>query len=224
MPDIGYIRALSPEGVLSVSPDMILSLEGAGPPEAVAVLKSAGIRFVEIPEGYDRAAIGAKIRAVGTALGAEQKAEELAARVDAGLGRAETVAANVADKRRVLFILSMAGGRIMTAGSGTHADGIIALAGGENAIGGLDDYKQVTDEAVVTAQPDVILMMDRSGDHAAADAELFAHPAIALTPAAKTRSVVRMDGMYLLGFGPRTAAAASDLNEALYGAAQAAGN
>lgn len=224
LPDIGYIRALSPEGVLSVNPDMIVSLEGAGPPEAVAVLKEAGIRFAEIPEGYDSAAIRAKILATGDALGLREKAAELAAKVDAELEKAEAVAASVADKRRVLFILSTAGGRIMTAGTGTHAAGIIAMAGGKNAMERIDGYKQVTDEAIVEAQPDVILMMDRGGDHASADDELFVHPAIALTPAAKTRSIVRMDGMYLLGFGPRTAAAAADLNEALYGASQAAGN
>ena len=42
----------------------------------------------------------------------------------------------------------------------------------------------VSDEAVIAAAPDAILMMDRSGDHAAADAELVAHPAIGATPTA----------------------------------------
>ena len=40
LPDVGYIRRLSPEGVLSVDPDLIVTLDGAGPPEAVTVLKS----------------------------------------------------------------------------------------------------------------------------------------------------------------------------------------
>ena len=37
LPDVGYIRRLSPEGVMSVRPDLILSEEGAGPPEALKV-------------------------------------------------------------------------------------------------------------------------------------------------------------------------------------------
>ena len=65
--------------------------------------------------------------------------------------------------------------------------------------------------------PDVILMMDRGGDHGVADDELFAMPPIRLTPAAQTRSVVRMDGLFLLGFGPRTADAVTALSNALYG-------
>ena len=60
-------------------------------------------------------------------------------------------------------------------------------------------------------------MMDRGGDHSIADAELFAHPAIAPTPAGQAKRLVRMDGGYLLGFGPRTAGAIRELATALYG-------
>ena len=38
LPDVGYMRALSPEGVLAVSPGLIISEDGAGPPETIAVL------------------------------------------------------------------------------------------------------------------------------------------------------------------------------------------
>ena len=101
--------------------------------------------------------------------------------------------------------------------TGTAADVLIRMAGGVNAVSDYEGYKQITDEAVGLAAPDVILMMDRGGDHGVADDELFAMPAISLTPAAQTRSVVRMDGLLMLGFGPRTASAVRDLNAALYG-------
>ena len=65
--------------------------------------------------------------------------------------------------------------------------------------------------------PDVILMMDRGGDHAIANEVLFGMPAFQPTPAAETGAIVRMDGLYLLGFGPRTAKAVSDLSHHLYG-------
>ena len=60
-------------------------------------------------------------------------------------------------------------------------------------------------------------MMDRGGDHDAATTELFANPAIASTPAGEASKLIRMDGGYLLGFGPRTAGAIRDLAVALYG-------
>jgi iron complex transport system substrate-binding protein len=59
-------------------------------------------------------------------------------------------------------------------------------------------------------------MMDRGGDHVTENEKLFSKPAISTTPAAKTKSIIRMNGLYLLGFGPRTASAVSDLHLALY--------
>lgn len=60
-------------------------------------------------------------------------------------------------------------------------------------------------------------MMDRGGSHAASPDELFALPALSLTPAAKSKALIRMDGLHLLGFGPRTASAIRELNAAIYG-------
>ncbi len=218
LPDVGYMRALSPEGVLSVAPDLIVAEEGAGPPETVDLLRAAEIPFVTVPDATDAAGVLARIRAVGQALGVSGKAAALADEVGAEL-HAAVAAAEAAPgaPKRVLFVLSTQGGRIMASGTGTAAAGIIELAGGVNAVAEFEGYKQMTDEAVAGAAPDVILMMDRGGDHASSDAELFAMPAIATTPAAEARAVVRMDGLTLLGFGPRTAEAVTALSEALHG-------
>lgn len=218
LPDVGYMRALSPEGVLSVAPKLILSEEGAGPQETIDILEAANIPFVTIPEVFSRDGVIAKIRAVGQALDVEDRANVLAddvgAKLDAAIAKA---AAHDGDPKKVLFILSTQGGRIMASGTGSAADGIIRMAGAVNAITAFEGYKPLTDEAISAAAPDVILMMDRGGDHGAADDELFAMPSIVTTPAAQHRAVVRMDGLYLLGFGPRTADAILDLNTALYG-------
>ncbi len=217
LPDVGYMRQLSPEGVLSVNPSGILALHGAGPKEAVDVLRKASVPYVEVPDTFDHAGILAKIDAVGTALGVEGKAEELARTVDASLSAAEKRTAAITDRSRVLFILSLQDGKVLASGTETAANGIIRMAGAINAIDGYTGYKQVSDEAIITAAPDVILMMDRAGSLAISDDDLFSHPAIASTPAGAARKVVRMDGAYLLGFGPRTAEAIGELAVALYG-------
>jgi iron complex transport system substrate-binding protein len=217
LPDVGYMRALSPEGVLSVDPSAIIALEGSGPKEAVEVLRKAKVPYLTVPETFDRGGIVEKIKLVGQAIGAEQKAAELAASVDKDLEAAEARAAGIDRRRRVLFILSAEGGKILAAGAGTAADGIIKLAGGDNAIDAFQGYRQLSEEAIVTANPNLILMMSRGGSNGPTDADLLAHPAIASTPAGKDKRLLRMDGAYLLGFGPRTAAAAHDLAVALYG-------
>lgn len=218
LPDTGYIRALSPEGVLSLNPDLILALDGAGPPPALEALKAAGVKTVMIPEGFDRDAIVRKIEAVGAALGVAEKAGPLAAQVKASLDKAVAASQAEGRKTRVLFILSAQNGRIMAAGRNSQADGIITLAGGENVVADIEGYKPVSDEAIIKAAPDVILMMSGTGNHVTSDEAVLALPAIAETPAGKAKRLVRMDGMYLLGFGPRTADAIASLHNALYAA------
>lgn len=215
--DVGYMRALSPEGVLSVDPTLILAVEGSGPPDAIDVLSRASVDMVEVPESYDRDGILEKIRIVGEVLGVEDKAKALIESTDADLAAAQQATAGIEQRAKVLFVLSMQGGRLLASGTGTAADGIVAMAGGVNAVTDYEGYKQLSDEAVIEAAPDVILAMDRGGDHATQADELFSHPAIAATPAGRDRRVVRMDGAFLLGFGPRTAAAVRDLSAALYG-------
>lgn len=213
LPDVGYVRALSPEGVLSVDPDLILAIEGSGPPETMEVLRQADIPLVTIPEGYDAEAILRKIAIVAQALGVPEDGARLASEVETAL--AEAVAAGRSDTPpRVLFVLSMQGGRIMAAGADTAAEGIIGLAGGVNAMEGFDGYQQISDEAVLVADPDVILMMDRSGDHAADDSEIRTHPVLGRTRAAETGAIVRQPGALLLGFGPRTPEAVEALSDA----------
>jgi iron complex transport system substrate-binding protein len=218
LPDVGYMRALSPEGVLSVSPDLILSEEGAGPPETLEVLEEAAIPFITVPGGFDAQSVAAKIRAVGDALEVSDEAEDLARQVTRQIEAAKARAQEHGGApKRVLFVLSAQGGRLMGAGDDTGAAAIIAMAGGVNALEGVTGYKPLSDEAAAAAAPDVILMMDRGGDHGASADELFALPALAVTPAAETRSLVQMDGLKLLGFGPRTGEAVSELAAALYG-------
>ena len=217
LPDVGYMRALAPEGVLSVNPDLIIAEEGSGPQETIDVLREAQIDFVTIPDGFSAEAVQIKIEAVAKALGVEDKGKELADKTLSSI-KAAALDATREDRKRVIFILSTRGGRIWASGTNTAADGIIALAGATNVISDFEGYKPLTDEAVLAAAPDVILMMDRGGNHSVADDELLTMPSIAGTPAAETRSILRMNGLLLLGFGPRTGEAITALNKALYGA------
>ncbi|KIC08745.1 hemin ABC transporter substrate-binding protein [Leisingera sp. ANG-M1] len=219
LPDIGYQRALAPEGVLSVAPDLILATEGAGPPETLDVLQEARVALVSVPETYTAEGIADKIRIVGAALGQDKAAEALAQDVITQVNAAQARAAQTANgtPKKVLFVLSTRGGRVMAGGSNSAADAIIGLAGGVNAAAGFEGYKPMTDEAITEAAPDVILMMTRSGDHGITTEDLLAIPAIQPTPAAQNGAIVRMNGLHLIGFGPRTASAIAQLSQEIYG-------
>lgn len=226
LPDVGYMRQLSPEGVLSVRPDLILAEEGAGPPEALDVLKGADIAFEAIPKGSEADGVAEKIHAVADALGVPEAADAPIAALNADLAELARATAGIKHPKRVLFVLSAQGGRILASGQGTEADAVIRMAGAVNAVDAYQGYKPLTDEAIAAAAPDVILTMDRGDGSALAEtqaAQILALPAIALTPAGQAGKVIRMNGLYLLGFGPRIGRAALDLNHEIYGVASGRG-
>lgn len=219
LPDVGYMRQLSPEGVLSVAPDLIILSGGAGPAETLATLEAAGVRMLTVPEDFTTDGVIARIEAVAGALGVPGKGADLAARTQAGLDAARAQVAQYDGERpRVLFLLSNAGGRLMGAGQGNAADAMITLAGGVNAVGGFEGYKALGDEAIAASAPDILLVMSRGDDGASEgvqdDDDYLTHPAIAQTPAGQAGRIIRMPGMFLLGFGPRTPQAIAELHAA----------
>jgi iron complex transport system substrate-binding protein len=216
LPDVGYTRSLAPEGVLSISPTALLVIEGAGPPETLDVLSHAGIEYQTVPESYSAEGVIAKVEAVGKALGVEGKAQALADELRTGFAALTEKTSKIESPKRVLFILSNQGGQIMASGTGTAANGIIALAGGINVVSEYQGYKSLTPEAISAAAPDAIVMMAR-GDLDPKNEELFADAALSQTPAVQNNAIYRLEGEYLLGFGPRTAAAANELSNLLYG-------
>jgi len=214
-PNVGYIRALSAEGVLALSPDLILMEEGGGPPEVVSLLDKAGVRIVHLPGGHSAKALPEKIRAIADAVGEKAEGARLADQMAVDLERLHRDLSTVAKRKRVLFVLSLVDGRPMAAGSDTAADAMIRLAGGENVFAEVHGYKTISPEAAAALQPDVVLMVSRGGG-LDPKKDALKLPAFAETPAGKTGALVRMDALYLLGFGPRTAQAARELAEKLY--------
>ncbi|MBO9467827.1 ABC transporter substrate-binding protein [Tropicibacter sp. R15_0] len=217
LPDVGYLRRLSPEGVLSTGASLIIAEQGAGPAEAMDVIKAADVAFVEVADGFTAEAVIAKITTVGAALGTADAADTLAAEVQAAFDATESaIAKQKGARKRVMFLLSAGGGKLMVGGQDTSADAIIRLAGADNAAKGMSGFKPLTDEAAAAAAPDVILMMDRGGHPAMSADELFSMPALSITPAGEAKRLITMNGLKLLGFGPRAAEAAQELHGLLY--------
>lgn len=153
---------------------------------------------------------------VARAIGAEEEGAALTRTVEAGFARLAAARDTITARKRVMFVLSLQNGRPLVGGRGTTAGGIIALAGGTNAAAGVEGWKPLSDEGVLAAAPEAIVMVDRGGHAAASGPDPFAQPAFAATPAGRARALVVMDGLSLLGFGPRAPQAALDLMAALY--------
>ncbi|WP_306886789.1 heme/hemin ABC transporter substrate-binding protein [Amorphus orientalis] len=212
-PNVGYMRALSSEGVLSTSPSLLVVSEGSGPPDVLDVLERSSVPLVYVDDEPSADAVVDRVRFLGAVMCVPEKAETLAADIEVGFDSLADLRSRIEAPKRVLFVMSLQNGRPLVAGAGTSADAIIALAGAENAAADLTGYKPMSEEAVMEAAPDAVLMMER-GAHSAPD--VLALPAFRLTPAGRNGRLIEMDGLFLLGFGPRTPEAAADLARAVY--------
>lgn len=226
LPGVGYLRALSAEGVLSLAPTLLLAHPDAGPPAVLQQLRAARVAVETVDVPHSVAGVGALLRRVGALCGRAEAGAALAARTEAEAEAARQSAAARAAGRppRVLFVMAHSPAQLRVAGADTAADAMITLAGAHNVLagaGGFSGYKPLTPEAAIAAAPDVILATDQ-GLHAAGGADgLLRLPGLAATPAGRARRVVALDALLLLGFGPRTPQAIRQLAEALHGGARA---
>lgn len=208
--NVGYFRKLSAEGLLSLAPTLVIAVRGAGPAEALDVVAGAGVKIVRIEDDWSERGVLDKVARIGAEIGREAEAERLAARIRGEFATLAEARAERLVRPRVLFLLAFSNGRPLVGGGATAADAMIALAGGVNVAAGFSGYKQMTDEAILTSAPDVVVTMANGPDAVTADA-LFAMPAFREVPAAAERRLVTMDGAGLLAFGPRTARMATEL-------------
>ena len=216
LPNVGYVRQLSAEGLLSLHPDVILAGSEAGPPNALAQVEKTGVKILRMSAGYTSDAVDRHIVAIGRELHREKEAAVLREAFDADMTSVTTEIAKVTKRPRVMFLLQAGRGAMLVSGKGTAADAMITLAGGENVVTGFDGYKPLSPEAAALAAPDVLLMTSDTVAALGGEEAVFNQTAITLTPAGRNHKLVTMDALYLAGFGPRLAHALHDLAAKLH--------
>ncbi|MEM7612239.1 MAG: ABC transporter substrate-binding protein [Pseudomonadota bacterium] len=215
LPQIGYVRALSAEGVLSRSPSLVIGEDDTGPPEVLAQLKAAGVEVAIVAEQYDAAGVINKVRCVAQLIGRESTAEKYIA--DTLMPAAESLNRNASKGRkpRGMVLLGIRDGTIIAAGKGTSGEGLLALMTATNALDNVAGWKPISVESMLLSDPDFLVIPQRGLDAAGGIDGLLAHPTLRLTKAAQARQVYAMDGMAMLGFGPRTLESAARLSAAI---------
>ncbi len=209
-PKVGHNRNLSAEGILALQPDIVTGLELDMKPELITQLKSAGIKLLLFKQEYSAEGTRQLIRAVAAGVGKTQLAAGLIVKLDKDLAAAAAVH-RARIKPKVLFIYARGTGTMMVAGKGTQVEDIILLAGGENAVKGFSDFKPLTAESLVEADPDVILLFSSGLESLGGIGGLLSVQGIDQTKAGKSKKVVSMDGALLTGFGPRLGQAVAEL-------------
>jgi iron complex transport system substrate-binding protein len=217
MPNVGYARSLSAEGLLALQPQLVIASGEAGPPRVLAQLRSAGVQVEVMPEGHHFDTLQARTQRVATLLG--RAPEPLLAQLRLDWQQALAAVPRPAKPPRVLFVLAHAPNQLRVAGTETAADAMLQLAGVRNALAGLKGYQALTPEAALQAAPDVILCTDQGLQAVGGVDGLLRAPGLGLTPAGRAQRVVSMEALTLLGFGPRLPQAVRTLAGQLHGTA-----
>ena len=216
LPNVGYMRTLSAEPILALNPELVLLHADAGPAAVIKQLEESGLAMLQLPKAISIEGAADVIREIAQALGKEATGQMLAERIVVEAKSVMAAAGALPDKPKVLFLLSIGGGAPLASGTGTAAAGIIAAAGGVNAINGYEGYKPLSPEAAVAANPDVILVTHRTVRLMGGRDAILDRAEVRSTIAGVNRHLVAVDGLLMFGFGPRTAEAVRTLAEALH--------
>ena len=218
-PKLGYYRRVGAEGLLSLGPDMIIADPDAGPPEALDQVSSVGVCIRTVGRGGSPEAVLNRVEQIANALNIPGKGIKLKEELAIEFEKAASMVALRRQSKpapKILFLLSVKDGSPVAAGQETDANAIIELAGGVNAVSGFTGYKPLSSEIAASSAPDYILMMSHVVQSSGGKDEILSLPQLKLTPAGKNGNLISMDGLLLLGFGPRTPLAIRSLTEQIF--------
>jgi iron complex transport system substrate-binding protein len=191
------------EKILELNPDVVLIDNTTGPVTAIEVIKRAGIKVTMIDEAWTLSDIEKKITVIGEVIGAQPAAAQLVQKLNSALQASGKDHPGV----RIAFLYLRGGSAIyLLGGQGSGTDSLLEHLGAIDV--GAQKFKQpfspITSEALIAADPEVILVMSKGLESVGGIDGLVSLPGIAQTKAGKIRAVIAVDDSLLLSFGPRT--------------------
>lgn len=105
VPDVGYLRQLNAEGILSLRPTVVLASAQAQPSQVLQKVQENHVRVVSVPGGYTLADIDKKVALIAAAIGRTAAGDAVRKKLAAEIAALPAQPVN----KRVLFILSHGG-------------------------------------------------------------------------------------------------------------------
>jgi iron complex transport system substrate-binding protein len=216
---------LNAEAILALDPSVVLTDTSLGPWDVVLQLRDAGIPVVvtDSHRGLDN--LASLTSQVADALGVPADGRKLGRRITGDAEAMEEAISGVVPKdvdsrlRTVFLYVRGSSGVYYMFGQDSGADSLIEAVGGYDVSAeiGWKGMRPLTDEGLVAAQPEVVLMMSKGLESVGGvDGLLERFPALAQTPAGENERVVAMDDDQVLSYGPRTDEVLNALAVALY--------
>lgn len=206
---------LNAEAILALKPDLVIAAQ-ANTPEQVKALENLGVTVYYLNNPVTFAELFEQVELFGQLTGHEEEAsalaESLSVRVDAVTAATE----NLVEKPKVFYeIDGTDASKPWTTGAGTFIDTIIAMAGGVNIGGVLNEpYAQISVEEIVLQNPDFILLGDAA--YGVTAESVAARPGWGDLTAVKSGAIVPFDDNLASRPGPRLVDGLEEMLKILY--------
>ena len=206
---VGYHRALSPESIIAMNPDLVIHSNDIGPENVLPQITKAGLNIKAFGGANTIDSAKLLLKNLGNFFGEEKKADSLIKKIDKDIAAAADtlLKRNIKDTPTVMIIHFGRANNVYFVMSGRKGPGdkMIALAGGKAVKYDAKGARQISAEAVAEANPDIIIATDYGYDQMGSmDKFISGVPGIALTNAGKNKRIVRFEEHDLVYFGPRS--------------------
>jgi iron complex transport system substrate-binding protein len=219
LPNVGYHRALSVEGILSLKPDLIIHDNNVGPESVMKQVAEVKIPIKSFTK-YGDSIEGTKalIREIGAYFHKEQAADSLCNKLDREIKAATESAKQFTDTPKVAVIHfgRIGTGQYLVMTSHGTAGQIIKWAGGQMAVEAEKGMMPLSAEVLSKSNPDVILVTDFGFDKLGSVEKIMELPGVAETNAAKNHRIYRVWEHDLVYLGPRTGEIIMDYQKLLH--------
>lgn len=217
VPVIPGFRNTSAEAMLALNPTVAFLAGSQTRPEIPAQLQAAGVKvhfFADDVASLD--VIPDRIFEIGEILGLQQEAADLEKRYEAEVNEVLEYVAKATSKPKGLFILSGGGRPTVVAGENSHIALLLELAGAENMTKGIKNFKPMSQEAMLEAAPEFILVNVEGLELNGGVPTALKAPGALLTPAGQNDNIFALPNGHLRGLGLYTPAAIRGIAEKIH--------
>lgn len=193
LPNVGYHRNLSAEGLLALQPTLVVGSDHIGPAVVLRALRHAEIDVVQLPTAQTPAQLRTNIHTLAAVLGREASAQQLMEQIEKKLSYLQ---AHPLTGTRAAFLLDTEPGKLRLAGSQTAGAALLQLIGSTN-IATYNNYRTVAAETLVALRPEIILIAGQEPEQDALRL-MRTHSVLAHTPAGHEQHILGINGNCLV--------------------------
>ncbi len=213
LPQVGYFRGLGAEGLLSLSPDLLIAARGAGPHTVLKQVENSGVTVRQFEQSiYSLESWQALVREVGHFFDQGEKADALIENALAQIKLSQSRRQYPPDQLKGIALMNSGQRGPTVAGKNTMPDLLMSLAGINNLAKEINSFKPFSAELLASTQVDLILVPEHNLDAMGGVEGVCADKAIKLATKSGCNVLV-MDALLMLGFGARIDKAATQVIE-----------